>query len=176
MSLRSITREQSDFVVRFVTDGSIMVRQKQHICTDGKVKEGEIYTVKWGTSEASASDAVIIASGDYISIAARARMEKEDKHNSLQSESPRSPTPPRQKIQPTQPSSPRVSHSRRKLITKSGKPAARVLMVISPTRSPKRHPTPTPTTARDEQPRTFQVAANRPPSLPSALLPVFQLT
>ena len=61
-----------------------MVRQKQHIYTDGKVKEGEIYNVKWGTSEAS-SDAVIIASGDYISMAARARMEKEDKHNSLQS-------------------------------------------------------------------------------------------
>jgi hypothetical protein len=38
-------------------------------------------------------------------LAARARMEKEDKHNSLQSESPRSPTPPptkRQKIQPAQ--------------------------------------------------------------------------
>ena len=185
MSLRSLTREQSDFVVRFVTDGSVMVRQKQHIYTDGKVKEGEIYNVKWGTSEASSSDAVIIASGDYISMAARARMEKEDKHNSLQSESPRSPTPPptkRQKIQPAQkkqPSSPRMPPSRRKLIksvTKSGKPPARVLMVISPTRSPKRHPTPTHTTAREEQPRTIQVAANRPPSLPSALSPVFQLT
>jgi hypothetical protein len=38
-------------------------------------------------------------------MAARARMEKEDKHNSFQSESPRSPTPPptkRQKIQPAQ--------------------------------------------------------------------------
>ena len=156
MSLRSIIREQSDFVVRFVTDGSVMVRQKQHIYTDGKVKEGEIYNVKWGTSEASSSDAVIIASGDYISMAARARMEKEDKHNSLQS-----PTPPPtkcQKIQPAQkkqPSSPRMPPSRRKLIksvTKSGKPPARVLMVISPTRSPKRHPTPTPTTAREEQP------------------------
>jgi hypothetical protein len=48
MSLRSLTREQSDFVVRFVTDGSVMVRQKQHIYADGKVKEGEIYNVKWG--------------------------------------------------------------------------------------------------------------------------------
>ena len=28
----------------------------------------------------------------------------------------------------------------------------------------------------EEQPRTIQVAANRPPSLPSALSPVFQLT
>jgi transketolase len=56
--------------------------QELKIYTDGKVKEGEIYNVKWGTSEASSSDAVIIASGDYISMAARARMEKEDKHNS----------------------------------------------------------------------------------------------
>jgi hypothetical protein len=38
-----------------------MVRQKQHIYTDGKVKEGEIYNVKWGTSEASSSDGVIKA-------------------------------------------------------------------------------------------------------------------
>ena len=117
MSLRSITREQSDFLVRFVTDGSVMVRQKQHIYTDGKVKEGEIYNVKWGTSEASSSDAVIIASGDYISMAARTRIEKEDRHNSLQSGSPRSPTPPptkRQKIQPAQkkqPSSPTMPPS-----------------------------------------------------------------
>jgi len=193
MSLRSITREQSDFVVRFVTDGSVMVRQKQHIYTDGKVKEGEIYSVKWGTTEAAASDAMIIASGDYVSMAARARMEKEGNRN----ESPRSPTPPptkRQKIQQTQkkqPSSPKVPPSRRKLIksvTKSGKPPARVLMVVSPIRSPIRPRTSTPITAREKQPRTLQFTANRPPpatqtqtpvaapSLPSPLSPVFQLT
>ena len=63
-------------------------------------------------------------------------------------------------------------------------------MVISPTQLPICHPTPTPTTTREEQPRTFQVAAIRPPpatqtttnspvatpSLPSSLSPVFQLT
>jgi len=76
MSLRSITREPPDFVIQFVTDGSVMVRQKQHIYTDGKVKLG-------GTSIVASSDEVVIASGDCIRKSARTRMETIDHDQAL---------------------------------------------------------------------------------------------
>lgn len=92
MSLRNINREPSDFAIRFVTDCSVMVRQNQHIYTDGKAKVGGIYTVKCvlvrgggggDTSIVAAIDEVVIASGDYISMSARIRMEKVDPDQAL---------------------------------------------------------------------------------------------
>ena len=90
MSLRNINREPPDFAIRLVTDCSVVVRQKQHIYTDGKAKAGEIYTVKCvcvggggATSIVAAIDVVVIASGDYISMSARTRLEKIDPDQAL---------------------------------------------------------------------------------------------
>jgi hypothetical protein len=88
MSLRNINREPPDFAIRFVTDCSVMVRQKQHIYTDGRAKVGEIYTVKCvcvggGGSIVADIDEVVIASGDYIGMSARTRMEKVDPDQAL---------------------------------------------------------------------------------------------
>ena len=46
MSLRALTREQSDFAVRFVNCGGVMVRQRVHIATEDRIRVNEIYRVK----------------------------------------------------------------------------------------------------------------------------------
>ena len=87
MSLRALTREQSDFVVRFVNDGSVMVRQKVHIVTDSQVRLNEVYPVRWGENDNDTCDAIVLAAGDYIAMSAKADAARKDERFVLASTS-----------------------------------------------------------------------------------------
>lgn len=168
MALRALTREPSDYVARFVKDGSVMVRQRTHIMTEGRIKVNEIYSVRWGTTIDTA-DAIIVSAGDYITMSARAMEAKKDPRFGLapcsenpepsaSAESPDAITPPSSTCSspagpspppskrlrtraptPNRParttplSRPKVTRSRlRRPLTKSGKPAATVVRVVTP--------------------------------------------
>lgn len=173
--MRALTRKPSDYVVRFVTDGSVMVRQKVHIVTDCRIRLSEIYPVRWGEND-DTSDAVILAFGDYITMSAKANAARKDERFAFASTSDEtvvlsthpedaqsycsepaltSPTPPqRRRVGPASttqvlrvtPVRPRATRSKTiRILTKSGKPAARVIKVVTP---PDFYESPLPTIRR----------------------------
>ncbi|CAC5424536.1 unnamed protein product [Mytilus coruscus] len=89
MSLRALTREQSDFAVRFVNCGGVMVRQRLHIATEDRIRVNEIYQVKWNREEYAS--AVILGSGDYAAMSA---LVEKRTPVSIRGPNPTAPTPP----------------------------------------------------------------------------------
>lgn len=87
MSQRALTREPSDYVVCFLTDGSVMVRQKVHIVADSRIRLNEIYPVRWGENDKDTCDAIILAAGDYIAMSAKADAARKDERFVLASTS-----------------------------------------------------------------------------------------
>lgn len=163
MSQRALTREPSDYVVRFLTDGSVMVRQKVHIVADSRIRLNEIYPVRWGENDKDTCDAIILAAGDYIAISAKAEAARKDERFVLASTSdetvvtsnppedaqsycsepsqasPSPPPPQRRRVGPAHstprvtPVRPRATRSKTiRTLTKSGKPAVRVIKVVTP--------------------------------------------
>ncbi|CAC5392037.1 unnamed protein product [Mytilus coruscus] len=149
MSLRALTREQSDFAVRFVNCGGVMVRQRVHIATEDRIRVNEIYQVKWNREEYAS--AVILGSGDYAAMSALVEKAKQDNRFSLAVESDDPSSPPVERAQPkkkrqtkkTSTQTIRSNTTNTKQTkgfpvqncttpTKSGKPAARVIRVVTP--------------------------------------------
>ncbi|KAK3107875.1 hypothetical protein FSP39_024152 [Pinctada imbricata] len=67
MSLRSKTREDSHFLVKFVIDSSLLVRSRSLIKTRERVAIGSTYPVQWGNA-GDVDDAVVLSSGEYIDL------------------------------------------------------------------------------------------------------------
>ncbi|CAC5394975.1 unnamed protein product [Mytilus coruscus] len=126
-----------------------MVRQRVHIATEDRIRVNEIYQVKWNREEYAS--AVILGSGDYAAMSALVEKAKQDNRFSLAVESDDPSSPPVERAQPKKkrqtkkpalkpsgpirqtPSRPKASRSKTvRPLTKSGKPAARVIRVVTP--------------------------------------------
>ena len=191
MSLRALTREPSDYVVRFLTDGSVMVRQKVHIVADSRIRLNEIYPVRWGENDKDTCDAIILAAGDYIAMSAKADAARKDERFVLASTSdetvvtsnppedaqsycsepsqasPSPPPPQRRRVGPAHstprvtPVRPRATRSKTiRTLTKSGKPAVRVIKVVTPHDFHE----PLPTIRRPKQRKMVRPTPQQPPS------------
>ncbi|CAC5377373.1 unnamed protein product [Mytilus coruscus] len=179
MSLRALTREQSDFAVRFVNCGGVMVRQRVHIATENRIRVNEIYQVKCNREEYAS--AVILGSGDYAAMSALVEKAKQDNRFSLAVESDDPSSPPVERAQPKKkrqtkkpalkpsgpirqtPSRPKASRSKTvRPLTKSGKPAARVIRVVTPPviRPPRRR------IATTQQPASAESSHQTQPAVP----------
>ncbi|CAC5397735.1 unnamed protein product [Mytilus coruscus] len=149
MSLRALTREQSNFAVRFVNCGGVMVHQRVHIATEDRLRVNEINQVKRNRDEYA--NAVILGSGDYAAMSALVEKAKKDHGFSLAVESDNPSSPPVERAQPIKkrqtkkpalkpsgptqqtPGRPKASRSKTlRPLTKSCKPAARLIRVVTP--------------------------------------------
>lgn len=191
MSQRALTREPSDYVVCFLTDGSVMVRQKVHIVADSRIRLNEIYPVRWGENDKDTCDAIILAAGDYIAMSAKADADRKDERFVLASTSdetvvtsnppedaqsycsepsqasPSPPPPQRRRVGPAHstprvtPVRPRATRSKTiRTLTKSGKPAVRVIKVVTPHDFHE----PLPTIRRPKQRKMVRPTPQQPPS------------
>ena len=74
-SLTLLTREESHYVVRYVSDRSIQLRQRSYIKTDGAIVVGSTYPTQWGGAR-DVEDAVILHTGSYSDMRRREAEEK----------------------------------------------------------------------------------------------------
>ena len=74
-SLSLLTREESHYVVRYISDSSIQLRQRSYIKTDGAIVVGSTYPTQWGAAK-DVEDAVILHAGGYGDMRQREAEEK----------------------------------------------------------------------------------------------------
>ena len=74
-SLTLLTREDSHYVVRYISDRSVQLRQRSYVKTDGAIVVGSTYPTQWGAAK-DVEDAVILHAGGYGDMRQREAEEK----------------------------------------------------------------------------------------------------